>query len=175
MSPGVGCKPLPETHLPCISQSPPLPCAQAAHLVLSQVACDPARKGSEGVFPCRFSHFFKEKREAEERRRWEEKWTPSCSLQGRLWRNKQLTLLTGGGERKVEPVCRSWIFLAPTNPSWSNRLSHLTPFTPLSETNHLQEAFCLPTQTCPQLLCTGKGTEQPRSPRHKQRLLRGGK
>lgn len=134
-SAGVGCKPQPETHLPYISQCPPLPHVQAIHLVLPLVACDPARKRSEDVFPCSFSHFFKEKREAEARRRWEEKWTPSCSLQGRLWRNKQLTLLTGGGERKVEPVCRSWIFLAPANPSQSNILSHLTPFAPLSETN----------------------------------------
>lgn len=35
----------------------------------------------------------------------------------------------------MEPVCRSWIFLAPANPSWSNILNHLTPFAPLSETN----------------------------------------
>lgn len=59
-SPGVGCKPQPETHLPYISQCPPLPHVQAIHLVLPLVACDPARKRSEDVFPCSFSHFFKE-------------------------------------------------------------------------------------------------------------------
>lgn len=45
----------------------------------------------------------------------------------------------------------------------------------LKHTVHSQAVLYLPLQTCPELLLTGKGIEEPRSSRHRQRLSRGGK
>lgn len=111
-------------------------------------------------------------------------------------RNERLVVLCKGGYEEinnshysqegvkgVEPVCRSWIFLAPGNPCWSNIFE--PPHTLLSLIwNRLttgKKHFAMHRSILPspadlsRLLHTGKGTEEPRSPRHRQRLLRGGK
>lgn len=51
----MGCMPQPGRRLLYMSQCSALPRAQAVHLVLPLLACDPARKRSEIVFPCSFS------------------------------------------------------------------------------------------------------------------------
>ena len=53
--PGPGCMPQPGRRLLYMSLCPALPCAQAVHLDLPPLACDPARKRSESVFPLSFS------------------------------------------------------------------------------------------------------------------------
>lgn len=148
--PGAGCTPQPGRRLLCMSQCPALPQAQTAHLVLPSLACDPARKRSASVFPCSFSlplSLPASSRNKERPRRGgggkrTERLVVLCK--GRDEEINNLHYSQEGGERKAEPVWTSWIFLAPANPSWSNILSHLIPFAPLSETHCPLTSSALP-------------------------------
>lgn len=113
--------------------------------------CDPASKRSKTVLPYSiFSSpapfcFFKEWIGSKERRGMENRWTPCCSLCRQGWRNKQLALLTGGGEGKESQSGRagfSWLLQPPPGViCWA---TSRPPLLYLKYTIHSPAVLCLP-------------------------------
>lgn len=138
-----------------MSQCPALPCAQAVHLVLPPLACDPVSKPSERGFPCIFSLPLSPPASSRNKER------PWRGGGGK--RNEHLVVLCKSRDKEINnlhysqegvkgkqsqsgQVGFSWLQQTPPGVIYWAALRPSLFY--LKHTVHSQAAFCLPSQTC---------------------------